>query len=479
MSRLLRGVLWGGADEDQRLLIDNYHRLVTSGVTLDPLDSMVLEYITAHVEKHGEVPGVGLVADTFLRSGRVELADRVKEIGEEPLYISGDFRQVVLDARTDQDKQGLTELLREANIINTTGKTIGKELRKGVKDALSHVMAKATLLLRADSGEKLSGEVREDADEVVQEYFAAKNGRNNSPVIYTGFDPLDEIWGGIRKKEVMFWLGFTNQGKSTCCLNIAYNAMVYQGANVLIYSLEMSYQNVRRMLYTIHSANPKFTGNDPVSYDDVEAGTLTEEEEEFFLNTVIPDFHDMEDSNHYGTVRVMYPGPGFTVAKLRMDAEMQHRQKEVHLLVVDYVQLMSPEAGVKFADRREGMNQLMKDIKTLAMTFNDGEGVGILSPYQANRDGYKQATNNDGVYELYAMSEYSESEKSADCIASGYLNDELKADHEMICAGIKHRNKPTVPPFRLATKLASRYVGVGSAESPVISNVLDLSDINF
>jgi hypothetical protein len=104
------------------------------------------------------------------------------------------------------------------------------------------------------------------------------------------------------------------------------------------------------------------------------------------------------------------------------------------------------------------LNNRIKELKQFALHFNGGEGIRLVSAYQANREGKKHADKNDGVYRLDALSYANEAERSADVILYAYLNDELRTNKEVKLGCLKNRTKAPFKQFVAKTRLECRKV---------------------
>lgn len=458
-DKLLRSVILKDLTiEKKDELLKNYSKLVKSNVRLSPVDQTILDYIKTFYNQHNEVPTLNILRDHFNRQSRSDISNRLDDVEKETPSFDVEYDYLISSYKDIKTDEGMESLLRETNLIRTQGKKFGKETKKGVRDAYYHFLHEGSRVLDlTNEGSKVSGCINEDTQEVIEEYLKKKGSNKYRDVVFTGFDPIDEVCGGLKKKELLLWLGYTSDGKTTCCLNMAYNAAAYGGANVLIYSLEMSYEQLRNIFITLHSCNTKFRNQfNPISYTKLEMGELDPEEEHFLANEILPD---LEKNDLLGRIRVEYATSGFTIADLRASAELIHRENPIDLLIVDYVQLLSPERGVRFANHAEALNFTIKELKQLSMTFNRGEGMRVVSPYQASRAGRVEAEKSEGNYTLRALSQANESERSADIVAYSYLSPELR-DSNMIKMGvIKNRSRPLIEQFEQTAILSSRYIG--------------------
>jgi hypothetical protein len=95
----------------------------------------------------------------------------------------------------------------------------------------------------------------------------------------------------------------------------------------------------------------------------------------------------------------------------------------------------------------------------LAMTFANGRGIPIVSPWQANRSGYTEAEKNGGRYKLTAMAGANEAERSADFIYYTYRDDTLRNSREVLLGNLKARNYPEISePFKAFADPAIRVI---------------------
>ena len=133
---------------------------------------------------------------------------------------------------------------------------------------------------------KKAGDIREDYQEIVNEYLQARDEQSKNVGILTKLAPLDLSINGIKPGELMTACAFAGGYKSTLMVNIAH-FNVTLGRNVIFFTLEMPYGQVRRHIYTLHSTADVFSsrGFNPLYQDQVKNGCLSDEDEEF-----LPDF---------------------------------------------------------------------------------------------------------------------------------------------------------------------------------------------
>lgn len=242
---------------------------------------------------------------------------------------------------------------------------------------------------------------------------------------------------------------------STFAANWCYNLCTHYKKNVVFVSLEMPYEQVRRQLYTIHSANMMWQlhGHRPLDYRKIRDGELTPEEKVFYFDKVIPDFNTNPNYTHF---HVMTPDREMTMENIRMEVELLHKQFEVGLVVIDHGQWVEARKGKKSDNYVVELNSVVRDAKRFALHFNHREGVPILLLWQINREGKEDANKNDGVYRAKALTYANECEKTADVITATYLNDDLRKQGATKLTNMKNRDNPLFDPFLARINFISR-----------------------
>jgi hypothetical protein len=126
-------------------------------------------------------------------------------------------------------------------------------------------------------------------------------------------------------------------------------------------------------------------------------------------------------------------------------SESLAREQPLHLLTIDYLGLVDLSATQSGMQDVQSLNQVVRQAKGLAASFNHGKGISILSPFQSNREGYKEAMKSEGRYNLTAMAWANEAERSADNVFSVYLDASMRSTNELVIGHLKHREGPVVP----------------------------------
>jgi hypothetical protein len=128
---------------------------------------------------------------------------------------------------------------------------------------------------------------------------------------------------------------------------------------------------------------------------------------------------------------------------------------------VDYLGLVDPGKGVSGLESVASLNKVIRQAKIeLAMAFDSGRGIGLVSPFQANREGYKEAEKNGGRYKITALAGSNEAERSSDLIYYTYLDDVLRNSRELLVGNLKARKAMVVSePFRVFADPTTLTIG--------------------
>lgn len=249
---------------------------------------------------------------------------------------------------------------------------------------------------------------------------------------------------------------------TTMALNWVYKAVFLQQYNVYYLSLEMPVDQIRRILYVMHSQHPKFQGQGwpSITYrlirdgEDKEGRPLTDHQKEFYHH-IINDIEENRGKN-YGSLIVRSPDEDMTVPKLKADLEITHQQTPMHMCVVDHFALMRPEKSTR--NYYTDLNSIVRDSKRLALSFNNGERIPLLGLLQINRSGKDEAAKNDGVYKMQALADSNEAERSADVITTTYLDQVRRSQGSVKFGCLKNRDNPHFNPFESNIDWNTKYI---------------------
>jgi len=467
MKRLLRSVI---DFEDGKISVDNLsvnaQRLFTSKIEwVRPDDEKIYDFVRSFFDNNIGLPSSRTVEDYFNRLDDVEVVERLKVIQAAEPYVRTNFAHLLKQLLEDQHRVAMQALLKETAEVVSRGLVIkeGREKKRiqGVRDGLMHFNSKVHDLIPSETTARTRGDIREDAPGAWDDYLTAKHNAGKVWGKVTGIEQIDTVCHGLKRGEMWVHAGFAGELKTTFALNWAYNLVTRYRCNVFYVSLEMPYEQLRRILCVMHSANKRFMnqGKEPLDYRKVRDGELSPEEETFYQE-VLKDF---DENPEYCRFKVWCPDHDVTIQDIRIEAELLHKQMEVGFLVIDHGGLV--EARKKHSSYTIELNSVLRDAKKLALHFDGGNGIPVLMLFQINRDGKDQADKADGIYKMRALSYANEAERSADGVSTTYLNDAHRQHGSSKVCCLKNRDNPLFDPFEVGVHFKCRRIYNTNAES--------------
>lgn len=401
-------------------LLEEAQRQINDG----HLPDRTLANIYAFLERYADVTGGSLpTRDALgealrrrkLDAGTIAHYQEVFDLLVERQVDDGAFRWSVEQLRELAAERATGEALTQAMEILTRG----AEDDRG-NQLLGHAAAWEQLLSRhAEIERDLSmqdapeGDMRGEGKDILADYAKRKDARlrGHSTGIEFGIPTLDAKIGGINRGDLALIVGYTSEGKTGLCVQLAWNACVMQGKNVVFLTTETPREQVRRRLISRHSMHPLFEYPDGLNSKDIKDGTLDDAGERM-LTRVTDDFD--RNPGHGRCYIVQVPraaGMGYVEAKLTR----LNRMFEVDLALMDYFALLKPDRR-RNSDREE-LGSIIKEAKQICTTFNGGMGVPMVSPWQVNRTARMEAERT-GYYTSSALSETSEASNTPDILVS-------------------------------------------------------------
>lgn len=327
---------------------------------------------------------------------------------------------MLLEQRGAKD---LGSILVDASKILTEGLHVGKADLKGFGDAQRYLLKQISGLGRlTDSSPQ--GFLSQSFDKFWDNYKAAKE--NPDYGIKSGIRELDMATGGARNGEVFTIAGFAKEGKSQVLRNWAYNAVVRQRKNVVYASLEMSMNELMPLFTSLHSTNAKFGNKDGIKAFGISEGRLSEDEEKKLAEVA----NDLENNPNYGQLYILQMPSGSTVASLRNSLTSLAGIFQVDALFLDYASLLHPERSMDTTTMQ--VTSIYKSLKDLALTYNNGKGLPIITAHQTSRAKREAVDKSDNKrYDMGYLSDASEVERSSDMVAWILRTAELKEAREI------------------------------------------------
>lgn len=237
----------------------------------------------------------------------------------------------------------------------------------------------------------------------------------------TGFTSLDNLLAGFQKSDLIILAARPSMGKTTFALDLARNAALKYKASVGIFSLEMSDQQlVDRML----------AAEAGVDSWKLRTGKLSTDAEFEAVQAAMARL--AEAPIHIDDQ------PGNNILKMRSAARRLVNEHGLDLLIVDYLQLMSPTATKASDSMVQQVTEISRSLKNLARELN----VPVLALSQLSR----AVEQRGGKPRLSDLRDSGSIEQDADVVMFIHREDKINKESERPnIAEIlveKHRNGP-------------------------------------
>ncbi len=236
----------------------------------------------------------------------------------------------------------------------------------------------------------------------------------------TGFKDLDTMLSGLQKSDLIILAARPSMGKTTLALDIARMTSVVHEKSVVVFSLEMSSQQlVDRML----SAESR------VNAWNLRTGRLSSDRE----------FSQLRDSLDKLAKAKIYidDQPSNSIVRMKALARRLKAEKGLDLIVVDYLQLMTTSKN--YDSMVNQVTEISRSLKSLAKELN----VPVLALSQLSR----AVESRGGKPRLSDLRDSGSIEQDADVVMFIHREDKGKEqiDKTHIAEILieKHRNGPT------------------------------------
>lgn len=239
--------------------------------------------------------------------------------------------------------------------------------------------------------------------------------------VSTGYSALDNLLSGFMPSDLIILAARPSVGKTTLALDFARHAAVKSGTSVAIFSLEMSSQQLAdRMLSAEARVNAWKLRTGKISSDD--------------------DFDRIRDA-----ISTLSQAPIFiddrahtTVLQIRATARRLKAEKNLGLIIIDYLQLITPSGSHKSDNIVQQITEISRALKGIAREIN----VPVLALSQLSR----AVEQRGGRPRLSDLRDSGSIEQDADVVM--FIHREDKNDKESERPNIadilveKHRNGP-------------------------------------
>ncbi|MHB1594531.1 MAG: replicative DNA helicase [Streptosporangiaceae bacterium] len=236
----------------------------------------------------------------------------------------------------------------------------------------------------------------------------------------TGFADLDALTNGLHAGQMVVVAARPALGKSTLALDFARAASIRHGLASVIFSLEMSRNEITMRLLSAEAR---------VALHSMRTGQMTDDD----WTRLAKRMSEVANAPLF-----IDDSPNMSMMEIRAKCRRLKQQHDLRLVIIDYLQLMSSPKRVE--NRQQEVSEMSRSLKLLAKELN----VPVIAVAQLNR-GPEQRTDKKPM--LSDLRESGSIEQDADVVI--LLHREDAYERESPRAGeadfivAKHRNGPT------------------------------------
>lgn len=295
----------------------------------------------------------------------LERNNQLEEIGG-PAYITDLINSTPSSLYVDHYARIVerTALLRR--LISTAGNIA--ELAYDESMDVDEVVDKAEQMVFGVSESRIHRDltpIRAIMDDVVDRIDFLAQNQDMLMGVPTGFTMMDKMLGGLQKSDLIILAARPAMGKTSLAISLARTAATQYNAQVAIFSLEMSNEQlVQRLLSMV-------TGIDSHS---LRMGSVKDDEWAILL----------EAANMLASTSIFIDDtPAASVTEIRTKARRLHAEHGLDMIVIDYMQLMSGQGGNtgRSENRQQEISYISRSLKGLARELN----VPVIALSQLSR----------------------------------------------------------------------------------------------
>ena len=283
----------------------------------------------------------------------VTFQERLREKDVPPEVYSLEFVRELLDAvPTSANIRQYAGIVKQKAILRNIIK-VNEEISNACymgRDKTDDILAdteKKIFELVKNKGDHSYKPIDQVVLEALDKISAAARNRGAVTGIPTGFKDLDYKLSGLQPSDFILIAARPSMGKTAFVLNIADHVALKEGVTTAIFSLEMSnVQLVNRML-SLESS---------VDSDKIRKGKLEGSD----WGKLIEGADNIAKSN-----LIIDDTPGISVAELRSKCRKYKMEKNLGLVIIDYLQLMSG-SGRSSDNRQQEISDISRSLKALA-----------------------------------------------------------------------------------------------------------------
>ena len=299
-----------------------------------------------------------------------------------------------------KEKSELRRLIKTANEIIEQG----YDPTENIDDIMNNAEKKIFNIMQ-DKDQKGYSPIKDVLVDTFTELEQLYNQKQHITGVPTGFIDLDYKTAGLHNSDLVLIAARPAMGKSAFALNVATNAAVKAKVPVVLFSLEMSKeQMVNRILCS----------EAMVDSNKVRTGKIDDEDWIKLANTM----GELSEAPIY-----IDDTPGISINEIRAKCRKLKLEKNIGLVVIDYLQLVQGSSKRAQGSREQERSEISRSLKILAKEIN----VPVIALSQLSRAPEQRPDHRPMLSDLR---ESGAIEQDADIVMFLYRDDYYNEDSE-------------------------------------------------
>ena len=335
------------------------------------------------------------------------------------------IRDLIASVPTSANVRYYANIVKEKSVLRQMIKVtegISNECyldNKGTEEILDNAEKKVfNIIQKRNTGNVV--DIKDVVVESLESIEAAARNKGSVTGVATGFYDLDYKTAGLQASDLILLAARPSMGKTALALNIAEHVAVKNNVPTAIFSLEMSRDQLVKRIMAMHSR---------IDSQSIRTGDLTDDQ-----------WVDLVDTSRIigNSNLTIDDTAGISVSELRSKCRKLKLEKNLGLVIIDYLQLMS---GSKHSEsRQQEISEISRSLKALAREID----APVLALSQLSRAVEQRPDKRPMLSDLR---ESGAIEQDADVVMFIYRDDYYNNDSEEkgiseIIIG-KQRNGPT------------------------------------
>lgn len=299
-----------------------------------------------------------------------------------------------------KEKSELRRLIKAANEIIEQG----YDPTENIDDIMNSAEKKIFNIMQ-DKDQKTYSAIKDVLVDAFTELEQLYNQKQHITGVPTGFIDLDYKMAGLHNSDLILIAARPAMGKSAFALNIATNAAVKAKVPAVLFSLEMSKeQMVNRILCS----------EAMVDSNKVRTGKIDDDDWIKLADTM----GDLSEAPIY-----IDDTPGISINEIRAKCRKLKLERDIGLVVIDYLQLVQGPSKRASGSREQEISEISRSLKILAKEIN----VPVIALSQLSRAPEQRPDHRPMLSDLR---ESGAIEQDADIVMFLYRDDYYNEDSE-------------------------------------------------